>query len=813
MEGQGRRFADSASKLGRQERSVRPGWILGRWQRAQAQWRALSPICLSARRDRQAQDAQYHGRAQTSQEFGGPRSLVEPTPTIGLLERGPLQQISDGRDGAKRLRYRAAWAMRVLIVDNRDSFTYNLSQLVAKVTSREPVVIANTDKNWRDLIPRHGLEAVVISPGPGSPDRPEDFGVCLDVIRECRLPLLGVCLGHQGLGYAYGARVGRAPAPMHGLLTEVTHTGDALFAGIPRTFQAVRYHSLGLQRESLPACLAVTATAADGVPMAIRHAVRPQFGVQFHPESVCAERGERLMRNFLKTRSQQDGEGPPRQGRSTRGVRSTRRSLQPDRPLRVVTKTLDQWTDPQAAFQRLFANSEHCFWLDSSEITPGRSRFSIMGDASGEGSSVLTYTTHDRILKTLRRGQWRTERIAGLLPHLRQLLRRPVETDAAPPCEFLTGLAGYFGYELRNELGSPGGRRSGIPDAALIDADRCLVFDHEERRVLLMARAEGRPEGLERWFDCVAREIASPAAGRPQGPRPSSGSLTATLADGPERYRRKIRECQEELKAGESYQICLSSEFEVDCELDPLAVYCALRSLNPAPYAAFLRFGSTAILSSSPERFLQVSAERLISAKPIKGTCARGADPAADARLAAWLRNDVKSRAENLMIADLLRNDIGRVAATASVRVPKLMEVESYATVHQLVSTVIGELRPDRDCLDCLAAAFPGGSMTGAPKHRTMGLIDRLEERARGPYAGAIGFLSFGDRMDLSIVIRTIVMAASGVSVASGGGIVALSNPQEEFEEMVLKARAPLQALATAATGIPDSWRLVHATP
>ena len=702
---------------------------------------------------------------------------------------------------------------RVLIVDNQDSFTFNLSQLVAKVAHCDPLVIPNTDRRWREWIRRHAIEAIIISPGPGSPDRSTDFGICREVIQKSSVPLLGVCLGHQGLGYAYGARVVRAPTPMHGRLSTITHDGSALFAGIPRSFQVVRYHSLCLHRDSVPACLEITASTADGVPMALQHRARPQYGVQFHPESICAEFGERLIRNFLHIAPRAPGKKSERR-HPTASDASPLDPPQPhsEQPTAVVWRMLDRWIDPQFAFERLFARSKYCFWLDSSQVVPGYSRFSILGDAAGPDSAVLTYSTHDRRLRVLRQDTWKSERIESLLPHLRQRLARPVRLDASLPFEFQTGLVGVFGYELRNELGSPTNRVSPFPDAALIEVDRCVVFDHAEQEVFLIARSEHPARGAEPWFDRVSRTLSAPPTERHE-PRPAAGAVVATLADGPDRYRRKIRECQDELLAGESYEICLSSEFSARCRIAPYRAYRELRRLNPAPYAAYLRFGAFAVLSSSPERFLLVSADRTVSTKPIKGTCARGVNAEDDAKLAGWLRSDEKSRSENLMIVDLLRNDIGRVATTASIHVPKLMQVESFATVHQLVSTVTGRLRTDADSLDCLAAAFPGGSMTGAPKIRTMAIIDRLETRARGPYSGAIGYLSYGDRMHLNIVIRTIVMANSGVTVASGGGIVALSDPSDEFEEMVLKAYAPLRALAAASAGRADAWELRYATP
>ena len=424
---------------------------------------------------------------------------------------------------------------------------------------------------------------------------------------------------------------------------------------------------------------------------------------------------------------------------------------------------------------------------------------------------MLLYRTADRTLTVTERGRSRTLRDRPLIPEIRSRLARPIRLAPDLPVDFQTGLVGFLGYEMRNEFGAPSKRTSSLPDAAFIDCSRCVVFDHASRRVLLVAQSDGRRLDPEAWFDDVSRTLRHQATFRP-APSRRRAPVVATLADGPARYAAKIHDCLEQLAAGESYQICLSSEYAVDCQVSPLDAYRELRRLNPAPYSAYFKVGNFAILSSSPERFLKVSPDRAVSAKPIKGTSGRDPRPEADAGLAEWLRSDEKSRSENLMIADLLRNDIGRVASAGSVRVPKLMDVETYATVHQLVSTVTGRLRRDRDCLDCLAAAFPGGSMTGAPKMRTVSIIDRLEGRARGPYSGALGFLSYGDRMDLSIVIRTIVMQPSKTTVASGGAIVALSDPRDEFDEMILKAQAPLRALASAAAGDPDALRLRYAT-
>jgi para-aminobenzoate synthetase len=733
--------------------------------------------------------------------------------------------------------------MRTLLIDNYDSFTFNLFQLLAEVNGCEPIVVRNDEAEWSELAALD-FDNVVLSPGPGHPANQRDFGVCAEAIAECEKPLLGVCLGHQGLGLALGAEVGPAPAPVHGRRSRIEHHGAPLFAGIPTRFEAVRYHSLCLQRP-LPPELEEIATAEDGVTMAVARRDRPQWGVQFHPESVASQHGCRLLENFRDL----GGGSPPTpvvrpascgdlslQGRGKSpqlgwaGLDSSPSSLRIDSP-RLAWQRLSLRLDPERAFVSLYGESEDAFWLDGSPPR-AQARFSFMGDASGPLAAVATYDVDGGEL-TVRRSGGETEVLSeSVFAWLNRQLDhlRPSDLDAAAlPFDFRCGFAGYLGYELKAECGGDRAHGSPHPDAALIFADRLLAFDHEQGDVYLLhlyeeegvgrgagadhqPEAPGDHEAAQHWLSATAGrlgELANASVGgamatrSPEPPRRCDADLVATApptadirtARSRARYLANIEACRDHLVAGDSYELCLTNQLELDHEGDPLDLYRRLRRANPAPYSAYLRFGGLAVLSSSPERFLRIGADGSVETRPIKGTCRRSADPAEDSRLAEELRASEKNRAENLMIADLMRNDLGSVCEVGSVNVPALMEVESYETVHQLVTTVRGRLRKEIGAAECTRACFPPGSMTGAPKRRAMEILDGLEGAPRGVYSGAVGYFGLGGGCDLSVAIRTIVLDKGRASAGAGGAIVLDSDPAAEHEEMLLKAAAALRAV------------------
>jgi para-aminobenzoate synthetase len=684
--------------------------------------------------------------------------------------------------------------VRTLLIDNYDSYTFNLFHLLGEVNGSEPVVVRNDELGWEELAAM-GADNVVISPGPGRPERARDAGVSLDALRHAEVPVLGVCLGHQALAHVAGGTVVHAPEVMHGRLSPIQHDESALFGGIPQDFLAVRYHSLVVG--TVPAELRVTAWTPDGMVMGLEHRARPLFGVQFHPESVSTRHGRRLIENFRDLTRARRAPG------ARRFARPRRPAPGPTVPAeqlgaRVHHRRLETWCEPEAVYASLYGNHDHAVWLDSATEGPGLGRFSFVGAPDGPLGEVVRYDVETRSL-AVERDSGRELRTESVFDYCRDRLAR-LRADAPElPFDFTCGFAGYLGYELKAECGGRPAHVSPLPDAALILCDRLIAFDHAERHVYLLALADpSGTETAEAWLAATAERLGEIACEPPPPlppPAASPGTLRFELHDTPEAYLANIGACRREIVEGETYEVCLTTELRSEGSLDPVQAYRALRARNPAPFAALLRLGEQSVLSSSPERFLRVDRDGVVESRPMKGTAARVAEPFEDACRGAELRRDRKTRAENLMIADLVRNDLGRVSALGTVEVPALMVVEPYATVHQMVTVVRGRLREGSDAIDCVRAAFPPGSMTGAPKLRTLEIIDRIEGRPRGVYSGALGFFGVNGTADLNVVIRTLVSSPDGLVIGAGGAIVAASSPEAELEEMLLKARPLLETV------------------
>jgi para-aminobenzoate synthetase component 1 len=377
-----------------------------------------------------------------------------------------------------------------------------------------------------------------------------------------------------------------------------------------------------------------------------------------------------------------------------------------------------------------------------------------------------------------------------------QLVRQALGEDipSLPGIPFAGGAIGYFGYDLARrleKLPELAADAENIPDMIVGIYDWAMIVDHQARRSWLAS--VGRcANTAARWPHLVESFSRIQTLGWQRPGFGVSGELVANMSRST--YAQAFERVQRYIREGDCYQVNLAQRFSAWCQGAPWIAYEALRQMNPAPFGAYLNYPHARVLSSSPERFLKVESGQ-VETKPIKGTRPRSLDPAQDEKCLAELRDSLKDRAENLMIVDLLRNDIGKNCRPGSVHVPGLFEIESYATVHHLVSTVRGELAPGHHALDLLRGCFPGGSITGAPKVRAMQIIEELEPHRRGVYCGAIGYVGFDGDMDSNVAIRTLVHSDNRIRFWAGGGIVADSVMEQEYQECYHKAAALLHLL------------------
>ena len=460
-------------------------------------------------------------------------------------------------------------------------------------------------------------------------------------------------------------------------------------------------------------------------------------------------------------------------------------------PTAVLAREI-AWLEPLAAFEAVRGLPWPVF-LDSARVDPRLGRWSYVA-----ADPFLRLTSKDGRI-TLGERSFTGDPLAVLQ---RALAHYRLDHDPSLPMPFQTGAVGWLGYDLAHHLERlphPAADDMAFPDLALGFYDAVLAFDLLERRAWILSSGwpEATPEASMHRRKARADQLAA-RLGHAARPAPEEADPPVVPHANFTRagYEAAVRRVVEYILDGDIFQANLSQRFLADLPsgLDGWSLYRRLRVRNPAPFAAYLMTGAVEIVSASPERFLKLEGRR-VENRPIKGTRPRGGSPEEDRRLGEELVASEKDRAENVMIVDLLRNDLSRVCRDHTVLTPEICVLESFATVHHLVSTVAGELRPGLDAVDLLRATFPGGSITGAPKIRAMEIIAELEPTARGPYCGAIGWLGADGWMDTNITIRTYAIKDGQVAFQAGGGIVADSDPAAEYEETLDKARALIEAL------------------
>jgi anthranilate synthase component 1 len=470
----------------------------------------------------------------------------------------------------------------------------------------------------------------------------------------------------------------------------------------------------------------------------------------------------------------------------------------------VYREIMADMDTPVSAFRKL-DDGQFSYLLESIEGGEKWGRYSFLGS-----SPALIIRSKGNVVETIEHGVTSSTTVADPLASIRDLLARftPVEVEGLP--RFFGGAVGYLGYDMVRYFENLPTEKPALIDAYdsyFLITDTIVIFDNMNQKIKVVSNAhlqgalsaEEAYDEATRKIDAIVQRLRTPLPAEENKPTGARIELTSNVTR--EQYEASVEKAKEYVRAGDIIQVVPSQRFSGKLSADPFDIYRVMRTLNPSPYMFFLRLDDTIIAGASPEVMVRKEGTR-VELRPIAGTRPRGATADEDLRLAEELLADPKERAEHVMLVDLGRNDLGRVCTTGSVKVTELMVIERYSHVMHIVSNVQGELEENRDAFDLVRAAFPAGTLSGAPKVRAMQIIDELEPVRREVYGGAVGYFSFSGNMDLAITIRTLVIKNGMVHLQAGGGVVADSDPAAEWQETVNKAMAARRAIEIAEKGL-----------
>ena len=637
--------------------------------------------------------------------------------------------------------------MNTLIIDFGDSYIENIASQVEKIRGKKAKLIKIEDYNV-DLL--KSVDSVILSSGTGSYRLRE----LLKSLEKENLPVLGTSWSFFSILDFFEEEIESIP-PQYGVKI-YGHFLQNNSYGLLGTFNGILYDKYSIGR--LSSEIEILSESEEGDLLAFK---KNNFvGVRPHLGSYYTERSKDVLNIFI--------ENARNQSRKNHEL--------------IIHK--EKYEDNLPSIVEKVKKDHKIYWLDSSHVIKDYSRFSILG-IPREEDELLSYSVGDSFV-SVRAGKETSKREGTIWDILK---KRPLKSrDDRLPVDFQCGYIGAIGYGLKEDLGYTNKNQSKLPDCILQYCSSCIIVDHLKEEIYLVSEKEDdHYKKIKGWLGESRKEKLVLEKRRNNFPK-------AYLARSREEYISDIKKSLEKMRKGESLEICLTNQLMIEDSIDSYEFYKILRKTSPAPYAGYLEFEDFSIASSSMERFVKLDGNGNINAKPIKGTIRRGETSEEDEELKRELQEDKKSFSENLMILDLLRNDIQKVAINGTVDVPEAMIVESYATVHQLVSIVEGVLREDKTALDLLRAVFPGGSMTGSPKEQSIDILEELEVVPRGIYSGSLLYLSNTGAMDCNVVIRTAIIEKDCVSIGIGGAIVEDSDPIAEYEEILLKAKGLLKS-------------------
>ncbi|KAF2837096.1 para-aminobenzoate synthase [Patellaria atrata CBS 101060] len=778
---------------------------------------------------------------------------------------------------------------RVLYLDAYDSFSNNI---IALLTTSLQATVESVHIDDLRYLQNQGafysllekFDAVVAGPGPGNPAKKSDVGLVEQLWNlpdDQLLPILGICLGFQSLGLAYGAQVERLKEPRHGLVMNVTHNQRSIFNKLDR-FTATQYHSLFVnighflqsgRHRSLsdnlwnptskcpllqPLAWDLEDTENGPVLMAIRHMEKPFWGVQYHPESICTdEEGAKVIKNWwcLADEWLQSRKGVVLRDYKTLKVHGlsvlspTKSSILSEavnlhscHP--TLKKVLWQSMDLGALnvprmFELLQAGRKQAILLKSTTnprvdaSDPGTGSHSILGVTDPNGVAQICYFQKESTVKFLSANGQVTysSKCDDIWSFLQGFTQRRRVTGGPENSPFWGGLMGFVTYEAGLETISvkscamehPSRRITRRPDICFALVTRSVIVDHLRSTVFVQSIRKDDQAFISETINALCTDVKPQGSSIPD-PVYSPPPISSTTSPVRDTYCNQVRQCQSSIRAGDSYELCLTDQSTVvlSAPTDSWSLYLHLQKVNPAPFSAYIRLGrlgsGVTILSSSPERFLRWTRDGDAQFRPIKGTVKKSKDMTLEK--ATEILNSSKEKAENLMIVDLIRHDLHGIVGAGNTWMKQLMSVEEYKTVYQLVSVIEGRLRnripageaEDKSGIELLAASLPPGSMTGAPKKRSCELLADIEGKPRGIYSGVIGYLDFGGGGDFAVVIRTAYKwddetgpvhegseeVGERWHVGAGGAITAQSTPEGEWAEMWTKRESTMRMFETA---------------